>query len=257
VDSAQVASPYALAIDAARDTVVLRARRYKWLVMLVSLVGLVVVGAVIALRSLQPLLALALLPALVIGYFALDLRAVHRWRAGVLALWRDRALQIDILGRTLQQVPALPAGTVEGMLDCLPAFKGLAPPAIAAPLVQLQQRLGMLAEQALLVRAAAWALAGVGVVLALWLRQPLWLPAVPAALVLALGWSAVSRRRLQNSLSRPMLSGGARIDFVACREFLPMLSLHGVPSGHVHAWHRLLKSHPVAGGEPAACGFAS
>jgi hypothetical protein len=239
-------SPYAAAMDDARDTIVRRARRYKRLVVVTSLAIVACVAAAAVTARLAALLPLLLLPCAVTAFFALDLREVHRWRAGVLGHWRDGALQIDILDRTLRQVPALPAATVEGMLDCLPASKGLAPPGMAASLVHVQHRLGALAEHALLVRSAAWAIAGAGTALGLGLRQPAWLATLPTALALALGWSALSRRRLEKILLSPVGAADARIDFAACREWLPMLSLHGVPPGHAQTWHRLVKADAAA-----------
>ena len=156
-------SPYATAIDEAREAIVARARLYKWLVIAVSL-GLVAVAIAAAWqRSAWPLLGLGLLPPAVLAHRLADLRVVHRWRSNVIGAWARGDLSLPLLASTLGQVPALPESTVQGMLQTLPAWP--APQAgdgRTAVLLETQQALGHIAEHALAVRALAW-LAALGI----------------------------------------------------------------------------------------------
>lgn len=216
-------SAYSVAIDGVRETIVQRSRQYKWLVIGVSVAGAACVLTAIISGSLQPLMAVLALPAAVTGFFALDLRAVQRWRRRVLADWVQGELQLDLLATTLKQVPTLPAQTVAGMLEMLPAWPGEQVPLPARPtLGALQEALACAALRRLVAlgiamglgAAVVWAALGVGMskVSVAW---PLWLSAgVAVALLwlagdLTIQWSVLRTcRRAVRSL-RPLPGGVA------------------------------------------------
>jgi hypothetical protein len=231
-------SPYTLAIDAARDTLVQRARQYKRLVITVSLGGLAAVAAALALGRLGPLLVLALLPCGVLAFFALDLRAVHRWRSTTLAAWVSGGLQLDLLAGTLRQVPGLPAPTVEGMLDSLPAWTGNGVPLPArAALSEAQQALARIAQQALAVRSVAWGLvAAVGA--AAWVaHRPAWLGLWLAAPALGFAWRLACRQQVQRARAALMQAwSDAGVDAAAGAAWQAQLNWQGVPASLQARW---------------------
>ena len=193
---------YSEAIDATRDTIVERARGYKRLVIAVSIGGLAAVSAAIGLQDLRPLLVLALLPSLVLDHVRRDLRKVLHWRARLLSAWESGDLQLRLFSDTIRRVPALPAGTVEGMLDCLPDWDANATTqATRAALARIQSAIGTAATDALGVRALAWGAAAVALTLAGLSRAPLWLLLCPLSASLAAGWLRHSRRRLARQVA--------------------------------------------------------
>jgi hypothetical protein len=196
-----VGSAYSDAIDATRDTIVERARSYKRLVIAVSLGTVAAATAAIGLQDLRPLLALALLPSLVLNHVRCDLQKVLHWRARLLSAWGAGELQLRIFGDTIRRVPALPSGTVEGMLDCLPDWDGQqTTPGSRAALAAVQSRIGRAAEAALGIRALAWGATAMALTLALLRREPLWLLLCPLAAGLAAAWLWHARRRLDTLL---------------------------------------------------------
>jgi hypothetical protein len=225
--TADARSAYAVAIDEARGAIVARARLYKRLVIAVSL-GLVAVMATTAwARSAWPLLALGLMPPLVLVHRVADLRVVHRWRARVIDSWALGALSLPLLASTLAKVPALPANTVQGMLDTLPAWPPAQPGGDdTAVLLGTQQMLGRLAEQALASRALAW-LGALGVAsLALASGQWAWLAALGAAAAIVPAWHWRAGMHLRRAAR---VSAGAGID--AAR-----FNWNGVPNRLRKAW---------------------
>lgn len=192
-------SAYSLAIDGTRDTIVRRARQYKWLVIATSVAGVASLAAALALGSFLPFTAGLAGPAAVNIFLALDLRAVQQWRRAALRSWLDGDLQLDLLARTLRQVPGLPPSTLEGMLETLPdwSFHALAPTARSA-LAQAQQALDRIALQARVVTSLAWAAAATVAMAAAASGRPLWLLALPAAAVPYLAWRQLARRRLKH-----------------------------------------------------------
>lgn len=110
-----------MAID---DTVRLlerRARAYRNLVVVVSLLGSAVLGWALWWRSGRPFALLLLLAALCIGFLWHDRRLLNGWRARLLADWTAGVLDIAALRGALLANPALPRTTVVAMLDSLPA----------------------------------------------------------------------------------------------------------------------------------------
>lgn len=231
-------SPYTLAIDAARDTIVQRARQYKWLVIGLSLSGVASVATGLLRGSAQPLLALLLLPCAVTAFHALDLRAVHRWRLVVLAAWSDGSVQLDLLARTLRQVPGLPLPTVEGMVDVLPEWPAAEVPLAARPaLVQAQDLVARIAMHRLIARSVAWGLVVLAALAAWATGWPAWLAAwlaVPGGWVLWRGWLRRQMRRTRVALVQSW--SGTPVAWATCAGWLARLSWQGVPASLRTEW---------------------
>lgn len=245
-------SAYAVAIDAARETLTRRARHYKWLVMSVSLGSLVSLAAALATRSVLPLLALLLLPALVSAHFAFDLSLVLRWRRELLVAWKEDALQLDLLAATVQKVPTLPALTVAGMLETLPSWPGASVPMLARPaLFQVQQLVASLAVQGLILRALAWAFVALAA-MAVVHGGAIFLIGLLAPPVLHLGWRLACRWRVWRLCADPSwlasLMGTATIA-TEVEMWLKGLNWQGVPfaarvAKQLH--EGVLRRHPPA-----------
>lgn len=158
-----------------------RADAYRWLV-----IGLVVGGlglSVVALmtRDIAWLVPLAGFPAVVLGYVAVDLWRVRRWRATLLAGWCRGELDPILLVNLVRQVPGLPADTLTGLLEQLPQWPfGTVPPSMRGPLCIAQSLVSEWAAWRLAQRAAAWVVvvAAAGLV---------WLWQVPTPLLGVLG----------------------------------------------------------------------
>jgi hypothetical protein len=231
-------SPYALAIDAARDTIVQRAHQYKWLVIAASLTGVAAVGAALVLARWWPLAAVLLLPSAVMAFHALDQRAVHRWRRAVLAHWATGALQLNLLAGTLRQVPALPSSTVEGMVESLPDWPAAEVPLAARPaLAQLQDAVAQIAAMQLLARAAAWGALAL-VALAAWASGQAALLAgwlvLPCGWLLWRAWQRLRTQRAHDLLLQAWR--GASVDADAAAGWAARLSWQGVPPAVQAAW---------------------
>lgn len=189
---------YARALDATRDTLVCRSSHYRWLVVVVSSAGLLAgLGAWLAADG-RWLLSLLMLPTAVMAFSALDLRAVQRWREDILSAWSCGDLRLSVLAHTLRQLPAVPAHTVTGMLDSLPAWPDEEIVRAMRPAIcELQSRGAELAGQVLYLRAGTWvgACALIGVA---WIRGELWGLPVGAGALLAGHWlwRSVWRARL-------------------------------------------------------------
>lgn len=236
-----VPSAYSLAMDAARDTIVRRSRQYKWLVMGVSVVGVSGVLTAIVSVSLLPLTVVLALPAAVTGFFALDLRAVQRWRHAVLAAWVDGELQLDLLASTLKQVPTLPAQTVAGMLETLPAWPGEHVPLPARPaLARLQDALARGAMQRLVALGFAMG-AGAAALVAALIAGPPWLAGGLAVPLLWLAWDMAAqwrvrcscRRALHDLLVQPL---GAAPSDAAAAGWIACLDWQGLPRSLSAHW---------------------
>jgi hypothetical protein len=239
-----MSSAYTVAIDATADTIVQRALQYKWLVIMLSVLAVTVMLAVGVGRLWLPLGLFALLPFLVLGYSAMDLRLVHRWRHAVLEAWVAGELQLDLFAQTLSKVPTLPGPTVAGMLDCLPAWDGSQVSLPARPaLVRAQQRIAVSAEAALWWRTACWACAAAAV-LATWITgSATWLG---VGLVLPVAGWAISlgrRRRMRRhfaSLLREWQSAGVSV--AGSRPALQSMNWQGVSPADFAAWHQTVST---------------
>jgi hypothetical protein len=241
-------SAYSLSIDAARDTIVQRARQYKWLVMGLSIVGLTSAAVALVIGSFWPLLVGLGVPSAVTGFFALDLREVQRWRRAALAAWADGELQLDLLASTLKQVPNLPELTTLGMLETLPTWHGTAVQLSARPtLVRAQDTLAGVALQALIVRAVAWAAAAAAAAAAIALGTPQWLTGGLAAPALWFAWRPLARERVRRSRLHVLqacrdLATDTGPDDAAVGVWLNGLNWQGVPPSLVAEW-RAARGH--------------
>ncbi len=150
-------SAYARAITLLRDAVSDRARLYRGLVIAVVSFGAMLVGVAWLTRSWAALTGLLALPVGVLVFAAADLRRVNRWRDELLIHWCRGELELAILKDAAKHVPGLPAETVAGLLDHLPAWPCVAvPPQLRLPLCQLQTLVGGWAIRRLVWRTACW-----------------------------------------------------------------------------------------------------
>ncbi len=237
-------SPYALAIDTTRDTTVRRARQYKWLVIATSLASAASLIAASTLGSFIPFATALAGPAAVSAFLTLDLRAVQQWRRHVLNSWLEGGLQFELLARTLRQIPALPASTLEGMLETLPNWNFQAlPPTARSALAYAQQALDHVALQALVVRTVAWACAAAVAIAALASGHPLWLLGAPAWVLPYLAWRQVAKRQVRRQRARMLqVSALPASDAAAANVLLDALNWHGVPPS-LHATWGALPNH--------------
>lgn len=198
-------SAYASVIDGARETIVVRARYYKRLVIVVSLGIVAALLTAMLGRSSWPLLALGLLMPLVLVHHAADMRVVHRWREEAIERWARGEMDLTLLAGTLAKVPSLPASTVQGMLACLPTWSVSTSsrpgnPAVAV-LPQVQKSLGRLAEQSLLANAAGWVCALASGVLMLASNRWAALAGLVVAVAVVPCWTWYAARRMKRDLS--------------------------------------------------------
>ena len=108
------------ALDLTTQTIDRRAYRYRNLVVLVVLVGLVSgIGAVVLLSGL-PLLGLLLLLPLCGGFHYLDSVLVNRWGNRLLQMWAEEELDLDAFVESIAAIRLLPPATLGAMLDTLP-----------------------------------------------------------------------------------------------------------------------------------------
>jgi hypothetical protein len=116
-------STFKVAFDLTARTIDRRARAYRNLVVLISVIGISTITWAGIARSGRPLLLLFLLVPLCAGFFALDSFLVNRWRVQLLRLWIDDDLDLNHLASSLAAIQILPAGTVRAMLASLPIDK--------------------------------------------------------------------------------------------------------------------------------------
>jgi hypothetical protein len=118
----EVATPpdNAAALALTRQLLDRRSRRYRNLVVAVSLVGLAVPVAALVFWGWQLLLGWLFVVPLAGTALALDLRSVGRWRSTLLDGWVAGTLDLDALRDGLTAIKVLPAATIAGMVDPLP-----------------------------------------------------------------------------------------------------------------------------------------
>jgi hypothetical protein len=97
-----------------------RARAYRNVVVLVSLVsiGSIIIAGV--LRRWDGLLGLLLLAPLSGALLFLDTRRVRRWQAVILEMWQARSLGMTHFRETITSFRHLPRDSLDGMLATLP-----------------------------------------------------------------------------------------------------------------------------------------
>jgi hypothetical protein len=101
-----------------------RARLYRNVVVVVSLVavGSIVFAAV--LRRWDALLGLLLLAPLSGMWMYLDTRRVRCWQAAILEMWRARGLSLTHFNQTIGSFRYVPGASLDGMLATLPRKTG-------------------------------------------------------------------------------------------------------------------------------------
>jgi hypothetical protein len=179
-----------------------------------------------------------LVPSLALAFFALDLRTVQRWRAGVLTLWCEGSVNLDLLSGTARVVPNLPGPTVEGMLRMLPKFNDIEVPLSVRPaLVGAQGHLAAIAIRQLVVQSCVGVLAAGSAVVSWIGHQPTWLLVWPALLLAVVAMRHQSERQVRN-LSKSLLKSwrDAGIDAQDGPAWLAGLDVRGLPAHLSDAW---------------------
>lgn len=224
--------PYAAAIVAMRETLTSRAAQYKWLVIVVVVVFASFLISAFVWHDWRSLMVLLLLPSVILVFCAIDAIAVQYWRAEILRAWSAERLQLDILVRTLCQVPEVPAHTRDGMLFSLPGSWAVE---VRAPIRSILSEVQVALARATYERLFGWALvwtATVGVlyVMTLW-RDPLVsfeLLAGPSLVVLFEVWN---RRRMRRAVALiKQACRSACVDWGSIVELLSGLDWRGVPA---------------------------
>lgn len=109
------------ALAATRTLLDQRGRGYRNLVVVVVLVGLAAPVVALVAWDWRPLLGgLLAVPAVGVG-LTLDARSVARWREELLSAWLGAATDLDALRDSFTAIKSLPASTLAGLFDPLPA----------------------------------------------------------------------------------------------------------------------------------------
>jgi hypothetical protein len=111
------------AFDLTTHTIDRRARAYRNLVVLISIIGIVAVLWAAISWSGRPLLMLVSLLPLCSGFLVLDSVLVNRWRDRVMRLWVEDDLDLNLFASSVAAIRILPANTLRAMLASLPCDK--------------------------------------------------------------------------------------------------------------------------------------
>ncbi|TFG37660.1 MAG: hypothetical protein E4H46_01340 [Desulfobacterales bacterium] len=111
---------YRLAIDQTTQTIDMRAKYYRILVIAVVLVSLVsIIWSLIAWAWSPLACCFSLIP--VCGfYFSFDNRLLNHWQSRLLDSWSNREIDFHAFSSAVSAISTLPEGTVQGMLATLP-----------------------------------------------------------------------------------------------------------------------------------------
>lgn len=179
---------YRTAITATEDAIHRRAALFRKLaISVVALVGPTLLYSAVA-AEWRGLLVFLLLVPLCGAFFILDGRVVDRWRQQLLAGWTAKDIDVEAFLAAMRAHPRLPRGTLQGMLDTLPASgdltyeQALQPSTRRAIAAACEADHGKQAD-ALLLRVLAAAVVALAIPAAAWLRS--WWPLV-GVLALAL-----------------------------------------------------------------------
>lgn len=231
-----------------RDCITARARLYRNLVVAVALGLSATVVAAAVLGSVRPLLGLLALPAVVLAHAARDAAAVHAWLADVIDDWAGQALQLDLLRAMVAKVPMLPAPTVAGMLDMLPAWPEAVPAGARHALATHQRQVNGLVRQTLWVRAGVGSLMLVVLFGAALAAHLVWLAAVPAAVAGALIWRSFAGHRLIASASACFDALCGHAGKAEAAAWLQATSVRGLPRHLLGRWQWHVQAiNPAAG----------
>jgi hypothetical protein len=112
---------YRTAISATEITIHRRAALFRYQAIgVVLLIGLTLLYSLIA-GEWRALLALLFLVPMCGAFFIADGRAVDRWRHQLLSGWTAKEIDFAAFREAMRALPRLPRGTLDGMLQTLPA----------------------------------------------------------------------------------------------------------------------------------------
>lgn len=207
--------PYRLAIDRTLEALGARRRAYRTLAAAAAVILTASPLTALLLRLWWPLLGATLLVPLYLAYAVNDAQLLLGWQRFVLALWSQKRVDSGPFRDALRGRPGLPARTLEGMLDLLPA----PPPEGATETRSSAARRAIsfvaleshaLKQTRSLVVGAVRLLTLVCVALAMVLPSPLpliGLAAVPLLLVAGSARSALGRRRWRTEIATARAAG--------------------------------------------------
>jgi hypothetical protein len=175
---------YGIRLEHTRDAIQLRACQYKWLVIVVSSISVVNLAAATIFQGWPAVTGWLLLPMAVAVFYAMDRRAVSKWRMAILADWASMNLDLATLCSMLTQAPGLPADTLAGMLATLPRWPADAEPVQRTASIALWHCLEAVIGFTIWFRAIAWVWAAAAIAAALRFGPAavLGLAAIPAAI---------------------------------------------------------------------------
>src|SRR6266404_2164882 len=104
------------ALNLTTRTIDRRARRYRNVVVLVSIVGIVALVWAGMAWSGAPLSGLLMLFPICGGFLVLDTFLVDRWRDEILRMWIEEGLDLGAFASTIGSIKILPANTLGAML---------------------------------------------------------------------------------------------------------------------------------------------
>ena len=108
------------ALHTTLSTLEQRARSYRNVLVLASLISVLSIVLAGVLRRWAALLGLLLLVPLSGGMLYLDARRVRSWLVAILGLWRSRGLNLTAFGQTVGSIGYVPRASVTSMLAVLP-----------------------------------------------------------------------------------------------------------------------------------------
>jgi len=203
-------SAFRLVVEETRETLHERVRRFRWLIILLSLIVALSLVGTVAFGSWRPLAGLLFCIPLAAGFLWFDTRRVEQWQEWILNLWLHGRLDVALFRQEIVKFRAIPERSLRGMLETLPDLApdvpwGMLPGRIrwataetAVTLLGLQRDRTAAAAAASLIAAAAVA-AGVAALS----PGPLALAAAAAPLPLLVarvrGWRL---RRLERAVSQ-------------------------------------------------------
>jgi hypothetical protein len=116
-------SPYRLAIDLTTQTIDMRAKAFRNLIVAVVFVIFGTLAWAMIARQVQALSGLILLIPLCGLFFFLDSKLLNQWRSQLFAHWSKKELDFRNFCDAVSAIPVLPKGTLQSMLASLPVGK--------------------------------------------------------------------------------------------------------------------------------------
>ena len=121
VISAQIMSAYRVAIDQTAQTIDRRAKCYRNLIAVVTIVSLCSIGGALAAWTLEPLIGLLLIFPVCGLYFFVDGEILHGWRSQLIASWTIGELDFWAFRDAMRAASYLPKATLQSMVEILPS----------------------------------------------------------------------------------------------------------------------------------------